>query len=250
MPRFALILALSLMAQAAAAQIAERDLRDLSPDSPVSGTLALTMLTPVDDRLQIRLEARMPQLFDEIDSQMGARRNLGNCQARLRWKGPTRLRSADETLRIRTRFSGELRICSSILKTTIVKGTHRADLSLHPQWDVERQRLFINVRIDDIYDIPDALENILQDKGVPFSHQLEVRLGDRDALRQLDPKFESIRFDPNGRRGVTLSIVLSADREAVFNKLRSELGLSLTDILGNRASGFGHWLFGPPVRPD
>ncbi|WP_323767075.1 hypothetical protein [Antarctobacter sp.] len=244
MLRPALILFLFLTAAPAFAQIAERDLRALSPQSPVKGTLVLQALRSVDDRLELDLDVRMPALFDEIDSQMRGRGNLGDCGARLYWRGPTQMRSGGDTLRLRTRIEGELWVCSSLLKTVLGESTHDADLSLRPVWDSTSRRLSVQIEIDNIRDFPDDLERVLKDNGVPFSRRLNVPLGEGDMLKRLAPSLETHRFARDGNRGVTLSVRLSADRAEAITLLLDDANIDLSRQIGGTAARFGQWLLG------
>lgn len=239
-----LILAFFLTATVVAAQIAERDLREISPDSPVKGSLVIQGLRPEGDRLDVDLEAQLPSLFDEIDNTMRARGNLGDCGARLYWRGPTRMRSGGAELKVRTRIAAEVWICSDFLETILAKSTHDADLILSHDWDDRAKKLHVDIRIDNIRDFPDEVEGVLRDYGVPFSRRFEVPIGDRDSLARLDPSLESLRFEANGARGVTLAATLSANSAAAIAQLREATGFELSEWIGQSANRFGRWFLG------
>ncbi|WP_146345821.1 hypothetical protein [Falsiphaeobacter marinintestinus] len=198
----------------------------LDPDTPVSGTLSVNSLTPNGDRLDLSLSAAAPTVLDQLDTLARNAGNLGSCEARLYWEGPTRVTSAQgDRADLTTRVRGEFWACSPF-KTRLIRDTKTVDLALTPIWHPDPPGLSLKVEITNIHNVPGDFEAALRASGVRLSDELEVPLGDHDLLSTLAPQVHSLQVSaPPGAAGLTITTDLSLDRAAAQALMLSQFGM-------------------------
>lgn len=187
----------------------------LDPDTPVSGTLTINDLTPNGDRLDLSLSAAAPTVLDQLDTLARSAGNLGSCEARLYWEGPTRVTSAQgDHADLTTRVRGEIWTCG-FLTTRLIRDTKTVDLALTPIWNPDPPGLRLKVEITNIHNVPGEFVAALRASGVGLSDVLDVPLGDPDLLSTLAPQVHSLQVTaPQGAAGLTITTDLSLDRTA------------------------------------
>ena len=215
---------------------------DLNPDTDVTGTLIVQSLTPVDDTLELKLTAVAPRLFEELDAKGQGRGNLGSCELRLYWVGPTRVRAA-QALRVDVTSRARLEGWSCFLgKTRLLRDTKTLDFAITASWAAQPTAIDLNVDLTDIRNFPDELEGVLRDLGVSMSDTTDLPLGKPEDLAALKPRIAALAFSAEpGGVGLTLDATLVLDRAGAMSLLiKPGSGAELRQMLmGNVFGLFG-----------
>jgi hypothetical protein len=227
----------------------ERPLSELAPGLAIDGTISVPE-TPrfVGDRIVATVVLSAPSLFADLDRIGQSKGNMGGCNSRLFWVGPTRLNGVPSTgaIRVTSRARYEQWTCVDLLfdklKTELFRDTKTIDLSLRPVWDQASQSLTLLYSLDNIRNFPGEFEQQLRRLGVEFGGQTRVSVASSATFAALDPQIA--RWAPraiNDNAGLALDIELSLNRTAVMGEISEQLGLQelVPDLVGGALSLVG-----------
>ena len=227
----------------------ERPLSDLVPNLPVSGTLAVTGDPKREgDRISASVTISAPDLFRDLDALGRGRGNMGSFEHRLYWVGPTSLSGIEDgrvvRLASRARYENWIRIkvLFDEIKNKNFQDTKGKDLTVEPDWLPGEKLLRLEYRLDNIRNFPGELERILQDLGVRFGGETELRITDDAAFAALDPEIHSWTARAiNNNAGLAFDVDLSVDAAAAALYLGDRLDLveSAKESIGQVFGLFG-----------